>query len=99
MDTSELELKDKCGEVTCFRVRRMIVCCKRVIVRIMVAAAVRDDMKLWGQNLHLRFPGAVVPLTSVEENGPGGRLRYLGAIEDDRITSTRLKFSRNFIEV
>src|SRR5437660_11395134 len=68
MYTSELELTDKCGEVICFRIRRMILCRNWVIVRIIVAAAVRDDTILWGQYLHLRLPGAVITLTSVKEN-------------------------------
>src|SRR2546428_10559922 len=68
MYVSELELTDKCGEVICFRVRRMILCRERVIVRIVVAAAVRDDAILLGQYLHLRLPGAVITLTSMEEN-------------------------------
>src|SRR2546422_11299945 len=68
MYTSELELTDKCGEVICFRIRRVILCREGVIVRIVVAAAVRDDAILLGQYLHLRLPGAVITLTSVEEN-------------------------------
>src|SRR5437588_12822051 len=68
MYTSELELTDKCGEVICFCISRMILCRNWVIVRIIVAAAVRDDTKLRGQYLHLRLPGAVITLTSVEEN-------------------------------
>src|ERR1051326_111724 len=46
----------------------MILCRNWVIVRIIVAAAVRDDTKVWRQCLHLRLPGAVITLTSVEEN-------------------------------
>src|SRR3989442_14634186 len=68
MYASELELTDKCGEVICFRIRRTILCRERVIVRIVVAAAVRDDAVLLGQYLYLRLPGAVITLTSVEEN-------------------------------
>jgi hypothetical protein len=46
----------------------MIFCRERIIVWVMVTAAIRDNTKLRGQNLQLRFPGAVITLTSVQKN-------------------------------
>src|SRR5712692_2732203 len=68
MHRSEFKHTNECREVVRFDVCRMILCRKRVIVRIVIAAAVRDDPIVPRECFYLRLPGAVIAQTPVEQN-------------------------------
>jgi hypothetical protein len=46
----------------------MIILRERIVVGIMVAAAIRNYTELWSKRLDLSFPGAVIALAAMEED-------------------------------
>jgi len=83
----EAQCLDERGEVRGFDEHRMVGRGLRILIGVVVAAAVRDDVVVARERRHLRFPRAVVALPAVQEDhgfaGAGADVVQLDAIDDD----------------
>src|SRR5688572_8696042 len=67
MNLFEIQLFQKGGEVFSFNERRMIRVIQSILIRVMIASAVRDNSVVGGEGLNLRIPGAVIAYAAVKQ--------------------------------